>query len=78
LIGVFVKLYGRKLTNEKLVENLMRMGLLNQAFVIEAIRVYSEQVLTLTKEEWGESNFINYEAWQERARECLSELGNRG
>ena len=73
-----MKLHGRKITNEKLVQNLMKMGVLNQAFVIEAIRVYSEQTLTVTEEEWGKNNFISLEAWQQCARECVDAISNRG
>jgi len=76
-----MKLHGRKITNEKLVENMMRFsesGILKQAFIIEAIRVYSEQTLTVTKEEWGESNFIAKEAWDTCAKECIEAIKNRG
>jgi hypothetical protein len=76
-----IKLYSRKMTNEKLVQDMMKFsqaGVLKQAFIIEAIRVYSEQTLTVTKEEWGENNFINLEAWQQCARECVDAIKNRG
>jgi hypothetical protein len=71
----------KPVSNEKLVQDMMRYseaGFLKQAFIIEAIRVYSEQTLTITKEEWGENNFINLEAWQQCARECVDAISNGG
>lgn len=76
-----MKLHGRKITNEKLVQDMMRYseaGVLKQAFIIEAIRVYSEQTLTVTEEEWGKNAFISKQAWDTCAQECLKAISNRG
>ena len=76
-----MKLHGRKITNEKLVQDMMRYseaGVLKQAFIIEAIRVYSEQTLTVTEEEWGASNFVSKQAWDTCAQECIEAIKNRG
>lgn len=76
-----IALHGRRITNEKLVQNMMRIsnaGVLKQAFIIEAIRVYSEQTLTVSEDEWGAHAFISKQAWDTCARECIETINNRG
>jgi hypothetical protein len=45
------------------------LGVLREAFVINAIEHYSKQVLADTSD-WGNS-LINQDAWKECASECL-------
>ena len=61
----------KPLTNIELVTKMMNFseaGALKQAFIIEAIRVASEQVLK--GEPWAEDHFVSHAAWKLCAQEC--------
>lgn len=68
-------------TNEQKLTALInhsRAGALIQAFVMEGLRIYSQQVLAnkdaLREEMGGERGFINPEAWIACAEDTLSAL----
>ena len=66
------------MTNIELVTDMMnfsKAGGLKQAFILEAIRIYSEQ--TLAAEPWVNTTFISQEAWQQCAKECLFTINHR-
>ena len=67
------------ITNEELVNRMMttsEAGALKQAFIIEALRVYSKMVLEDT-EVWGSRSIISQEAWQQCAKECIETINRR-
>lgn len=67
------------MTNEKLVLNMMNyseMGAIKQAFIIEAIRQYSQAVLA-DNSEW-DNGLISQDAWRACAQECVDSIANRG
>ena len=66
------------MTNLELVTDMMsfsRAGALKEAFILEAIRVYSGQ--SLEAEPWPENGFISQAAWKQCATECLQTINNR-
>jgi len=63
--------------NEQLVNRLMlesQAGRLMQAFIIEAISIYS-QIVSETPDKWAPAP-INPEAWKAMADECTETLDN--
>lgn len=65
----------KRMTNKQLVKQMMesyQTGALQEVFVLEAIRHYSELILQ-DQTDWGNS-FISKDAWQMCARECLVSL----
>ncbi len=66
-------------TNVEFIVNLMdfsSQGALMQAFVLEGLRLYSEQVLA-DKSVWSEDFFIGQSAWKGCAEEALAKLASR-
>ena len=55
--------------------NHSRAGSLKEAFIIEAIAYYSNEVIKDTSD-WGNS-FISKSAWQLCANECLDAIEER-
>lgn len=71
----------KPVTNEQLLLSMVRLskaGGIKQAFVLEAIRIYSEQILNVADEEWGKNSFISLDIWKQCARECVDAIKNRG
>ncbi|NDC48741.1 MAG: hypothetical protein EBZ61_06635 [Micrococcales bacterium] len=71
----------KPVTNEQLLLSMVRLskaGGIKQAFVLEAIRIYSEQVITLTEDEWGKNSFISLDIWKQCASECVQAINDRG
>ena len=69
----------KRKTNIQLVNDLMthsQNGVLMQAFVIEAIRHYSEQ--TKLSPAWSNQNFISEASWRACADEAMDAIDNRG
>jgi len=68
----------KRQTNKQLVINLMdnsRAGALSQAFVLQALESYSQQVIAASSEQLGgDRAFINPEAWKVCARETLEKI----
>lgn len=65
-------------TNTAFVNKMMThssAGVLKQAFVIEAIRHYSE--VQAAAPPWQGQTLINQDAWKACANECLEALNNR-
>jgi len=68
-------------TNEQKISALMnhsRAGGLIQAFVMEGLRIYSQEVVDnkdALREQLGPRSFINPEAWIACAEDTLSALG---
>jgi aminopeptidase-like protein len=63
-------------TNIQLVRHIMeysQVGALKQAFVIEALYQYSQQILD-DKDAWPQNSFVSQEAWQTCAEETLNQL----
>ena len=68
----------KRKTNVQLINDLMthsRQGVLMQAFVIEAIRHYSEQ--TKLSPAWSNQNFISEASWRACADEAMDAIDNR-
>lgn len=66
-------------TNLALVKSMMehsQVGVLKQAFIIEAIRRYADQIIADTSD-WGENSFISQEAWKVCAKECADSINQR-
>jgi hypothetical protein len=66
-------------TNIQLVRHIMEYsatGALKQAFVIEALYQYSQQILD-DKEAWPQNSFVSQEAWQTCAEETLASITGR-
>jgi hypothetical protein len=66
-------------TNIQLVRHIMeysQAGVLKQAFVIEALYQYSQQILD-DKEAWPQNSFVSQEAWQTCAKETLASITGR-
>ena len=66
-------------TNIQLVRHIMeysQVGALKQAFVIEALYQYSQQILK-DKEAWPQNSFVSQEAWQTCAEETLASITGR-
>ena len=67
-------------TNTKFIVRLMDQastGPLMQAFVLEAMRIYASDVLTLETPADAESGFISWNAWQACAAEVDQALADR-
>ena len=63
-------------TNTQIVRHIMEYsaaGALKQAFVIEALYQYSQQILN-DKEAWPQNSMVSQEAWQTCARETINQL----
>ena len=68
----------KRKTNIQLVNDLMthsQNGVLMQAFIIEAIRHYSEQ--TKLSPAWSNQNFISEASWRACADEAMDAIDNR-
>lgn len=66
-------------TNIQLVRHIMeysQAGALKQAFVIEALYQYSQQILD-DKAVWPQGSFVSQEAWQTCAEETLASITGR-
>ena len=66
-------------TNIQLVRHIMeysQVGALKQAFVIEALYQYSQQILE-NKEVWPQGSFVSQEAWQVCAEEVIASITGR-
>ena len=66
-------------TNIQLVRHIMeysQTGALKQAFVIEALYQYSQQILK-DKEAWPQNSFVSQEAWQTCAKEVIDSITER-
>jgi hypothetical protein len=68
-------------TNEEFVSDLMNyspVGALCQAFIIEAIRSYSENVMNIPDDspQW-ENSFISLAAWKKQAEHTLNKIKER-
>lgn len=66
-------------TNIQLVRHIMeysQAGALKQAFVIEALMSYSNQILK-DKEAWPQNSFVSQEAWQVCAEEVIASITGR-
>ena len=66
-------------TNIQLVRHMMEYsaaGALKQAFVIEALMSYSNQILK-DKEAWPQNSFVSQEAWQTCAEEVITSITER-
>ena len=66
-------------TNIQLVRHMMeysQVGALKQAFVIEALYQYSQQILK-DKEAWPQNSFVSQEAWQTCAKEVITSITER-
>ena len=66
-------------TNVQLVRHIMehsQVGALKQAFVIEALYQYSQQILE-DKEVWPQNSFVSQEAWQTCAEEVIASITGR-
>lgn len=66
-------------TNIQLVRHIMeysQVGALKQAFVIEALYQYSQQILK-DKETWPQNSFVSQEAWQTCAEEVIASITER-
>jgi len=66
-------------TNIQLVRHIMEYsatGALKQAFVIEALYHYSQQILN-DKEAWPQNSFVSQEAWQTCAKEVITSITER-
>jgi hypothetical protein len=66
----------KNMTNEEFLVHLMnfsRNGALMQGFIMEGLRIYSEQVLEMDDEDRAKMNksFIPYDSWASCAREML-------
>lgn len=74
------KLTGKKFnTNEEFISHLMnfsRNGGMIQPYILEALRIYSEQVLRMSQEDQDRMNrgFISYGLWKSCAEETLEAL----
>ena len=69
-------------TNIQLVRHIMEysaVGALKQAFVIEALYQYSQQILeeSVIKELWPQNSFVSQEAWQTCAEEVIASITER-
>ena len=68
----------KRQTNKQLVINLMdhsSAGALAQAFVLQALESYSQQVIAASNDQLGgDRAFINPEAWKVCARETLEKI----
>ena len=65
--------------NTVLVKRMMensKAGGLKQAFIIEAIRNYSERIVN--GKPWDKGCGLNFEAWKCCAEECIEAIDNRG
>jgi len=66
-------------TNIQLVRHIMEYsatGALKQAFVIEALYQYSQQILE-DKTAWPQNSFVSQEAWQTCAEEVIASITER-
>ena len=66
-------------TNVQLVKRMMEQssqGALMQAFIIEAIHQYSQQILD-DKAVWPQGSFVSQEAWQTCAKEVIASITER-
>jgi hypothetical protein len=68
-------------TNEEFVSDLMNyspVGALCQAFIIEAIRNYSENVMKIPDDspQW-ENSFISLSAWKKQAEYNIKKIDER-
>ena len=66
-------------TNIQLVRHIMeysQAGALKQAFVIEALYSYSQQILE-DKEVWPQGSFVSQEAWHVCAEEVIASITGR-
>lgn len=66
-------------TNIQLVRHIMeysQAGALKQAFVIEALYQYSQQILK-DKATWPQGSFVSQEAWLVCAKETLASITGR-
>ncbi len=69
----------RPATNEELISNLMnfaKSGPMMQAFIIEGLRIYSEQVKKADLSNMADG-FVNPETWKACAVEYLQTLESR-
>lgn len=67
--------------NTQLVEELMNYGpggMLQQPFILHAIRHYSQEVLNQDEEPEGWGNFISWEGWKRCAQHMIDELNKHG
>lgn len=68
----------KPLTNVQLVTHMMNhsaVGALKQAFIIEALRTYSENIVRSPP--WPDTAVISHAAWKIAAQECLDSLNSR-
>lgn len=68
----------KPLTNIQLVTKMMEfsaVGALKQAFIIEAIRVYSKNIIESPP--WPDTEMISHAAWNVAAEECMKTLKER-
>lgn len=66
-------------TNEEFISHLMnfsRNGGMIQPFILEALRIYSEQVVRMSPEDQAkmDAGFISYGLWKSCAEETLDAL----
>lgn len=67
----------KRKTNMQLVTSLMDSGNpMDQAFIIEAISRYANQVSEDSGESWPEKSFIAFEAWQDSATRIAATIEN--
>lgn len=69
-------------TNEEFLARLMQWsdnGPLMQGFIMEALRIYSEQVITMPDDQRAsmDRGFIAYSAWESYAKEVLAEQAKK-
>lgn len=68
----------KPLTNVQLVTKMMEfseVGAIKQAFIIEAIRVYSKNIIESPP--WPDTAFISHAAWKKAAEECVKDIDGR-
>lgn len=63
-----------KVNKASLVKRFMESGVLNEAFVLEAICAYAVQ--QLDAKDWEGMTFINQDAWRKIAQDALNMIGD--
>lgn len=69
----------KQVTNERFVKNIMTFsayGALSQAFVIEAIRRYAEEVAASKPEQYPEHGLVHPESWIGVGREIMEKYND--
>ena len=66
------------MTNTEFVTDMIEFGSpLNGIFVIDAIDKHCDRIINTKREDWPENHIINFDAWQDVARNLKEKLENR-